>query len=860
MGWFSRKKDLDFCENYNASEDAEDLYAEAQKNAKVKAPTAPKHALTAGEVGNSEKDSSVIPMSGESETSPIDALRARVLKQAEARQAEEDTKKERERLLKEKEEEEKRKAKEAAEKPKKTTNLLEKCTPFILDDNGNVDINNEPTYILESIDSILGIKKAKKEQEKAATPALKSESNSEPETESAPKAPANSAPTIQSETIVMERSDFLNLPVLSDIDSPSPDEANQGEKEESNDIFSTTHFTKRFEIIDDKGKSTTTFTRVTDLKSSIAETDNLGNGDKNFADIFGADEAKEKFVPEDEYKSIADAKRIGTRLKKDKRNAFFASCLSFLGLILSAIFCIPAVELALAATPTAYIALQFAFLALSSAATWKMFYTAARELIKKAITPDFAMVLALVLGIISAVCSVGAQATFGYTIMLCCFLLTARNVLTFKKASYILNNFRIVANSKTKRAVALIDDRPTTFAMARNAIEGDVLVAATKETLNITDYMKNATAPMQFEGYFFVMLVIFAISSLFGGLSVGISTSAENGVLTAFLIMALLVSPTAFACDILPLAAASKKLNRLGAMISGKKALNRIDTANACVLHSTDFFPHGTVTLHSIQVLSDNSIDETLLDAAAVTSQLNSPLADIFMDIASTGEEKDLPEADTVKYENQLGITGWVGDKPLFIGNRTLLEAHGIKLPGIEVDKKIMRQGYFPVYLASGQKACALLVIKYNVSERVAAELTKLCNMGVTLLINNCDSNISERMLCDYFSLDPDCIKIMGDAGIHMYSSQVNYAKKSHAPAAFLKRSAVMPTILITAIKTKKSIGFQRVLHIVAAALAALAIITMGVTGSEFPVNAFYVAAYEAIILLLSSVFGLFYK
>ena len=565
-------------------------------------------------------------------------------------------------------------------------------------------------------------------------------------------------------------------------------------------------------------------------------------------------------MPEDEYKSIADAKRVGVKLKKYKRGTFFASCISFLGLILSSIFCIPAVELSLSATVNLYLSLQFAFLALCTAANWKMFYHAVKGLAAKTITPDFAMIITLISGVISAACSLSSQATFGYTVLLCCFVLTLRSMLYFKKASYIVSNFRIIANSKRKNAITLIDDRPTTFAMARNSIEGDVLVTATKETTNITDYMKNATAPMQFEGCYFILFIVFLAAAILGGLSVGMSQTTESGMLTAFLILSFLVAPTALACDILPLCSASKKLNRQGAMISGKKALNRIDSANACVLHSTDFFPHGTVTLHSIQVLSDNSIDETLLDAAAITSQLNSPLADIFMDIASTGEDKTLPEADSVKYENQLGITGWVNDRHLFIGNRTLLEAHGIRLPGLEVDKKIMRQGFFPVYVASGQKACALLVIKYNVSQRVAKELTKLCNIGVTILVNNCDSNISEQMLCDYFSIDPDCIKIMTDSGIHMYKTQVNYTKSSSAPAVFLKRSAVLPSIILTAIKTKKAISLQRVLHIVAASLATLVIVSFGVTGSEISVNGFYVLVYQAALLILSNVLNLFYK
>ncbi len=852
MGWFSRKKDLEFCENYSANEEAEDFYAEAQKNAAVKAPKAPKHALTINEVEAIEPQSASIPMTGEASFSPIDALRARILKQAE-----DEAKKEQERLLKEKEEEKKRLAEERAkEKARKTTNLLEKCTPFILD-GGNTDIKVEPTYILESIDSILGTKKAKKQESEDTK--VKVEVKNEPKRAVQPQAPKKVTPTVQSETIVMERADFTKIPMLSDIDS-APLAEESDDLKESRNIFATTQFTQRFDIASDSGKSTLTFTRITDLKSSISETDNSQNEEKILADIFGTDPKKDKFVPEDEYKSISDAKRIGVKLKKDKRNTFLASLISVLGLILSGIFCIPAVEIFLAATPNLFTFLQFAFLALCLGANWKMFYHAFKGLLSKTITPDLATVLTIAVGVVSACLSLDSQATFGYTILLCCFLLASRSILYFKKASYIINNFRIIANSKRKNAVTLIGDRPTTFAMARNVIEGDVLVTATKETTNVTDYMKNATAPMQFEGGFFILAIVFAAAAILGGLSVGMSQTAEIGMLTAFLIMSLLVAPTALACDIVPLCSASKKLNKFGAMISGKKAINRIDSANACVLHSTDFFPHGTVTLHSLQVLSDNSIDETLLDAAAITSHLNSPLADIFADIAATDVSKALPEADTVKYENQLGITGWVKDRHLFIGNRTLLEAHGIKLPSLEVDKRIMRQGFFPVYVASGQKACALLVIKYNVSERVAKELNKLCSIGVTILVNNCDSNISEQMLCDYFSLDPDCIKIMTDSGIHMYKTQVNYTKSSNAPAVFLGRSAVLSSIILTAIKTKKAISLWRILHIVAASLAALTIISLGVTGSEISVNGFHTIIFETALLILSSILNLFYK
>lgn len=35
-----------------------------------------------------------------------------------------------------------------------------------------------------------------------------------------------------------------------------------------------------------------------------------------------------------------------------------------------------------------------------------------------------------------------------------------------------------------------------------------------------------------------------------------------------------------------------------------------------------------------------------------------------------------------------MGISGWVDNKLLFVGNRTLMEAHGIEVPSVETTAK----------------------------------------------------------------------------------------------------------------------------------------------------------------------------
>ena len=71
--------------------------------------------------------------------------------------------------------------------------------------------------------------------------------------------------------------------------------------------------------------------------------------------------------------------------------------------------------------------------------------------------------------------------------------LSFRAIGAFIKSSYILSNLRQINTNIKKRAIRLIDENAITFAMAKNAIDGDVLIAAPQYTANISDYMKYTT-------------------------------------------------------------------------------------------------------------------------------------------------------------------------------------------------------------------------------------------------------------------------------------------------------------------------------------------------------------------------------
>ena len=493
----------------------------------------------------------------------------------------------------------------------------------------------------------------------------------------------------------------------------------------------------------------------------------------------------EDFTPNTEFYDIPSGKKLIHNLAKQKRSYFLDMFVSALVIVALSIFLIPPIYDFIIASPKSAMLVCSTFLFVSVAANIDMFFDF-KNLIKQRsqfdVLASLCSVSTLCLGITAALTESNAY----YIILLCAVILFVRAFCKFKSVSSQHSSLKLIVNEKQKNAITLINDPATTFAMAKNTIEGDVLVAAHKKTNSLEDFMKHFEFYKTMSGRVsIVFFVTLAISLICGLMAYFYYDSIFSAVFSASCISCLAALPSVFFIDALPFSSAAKKLNPKGAMILGLYGAEKIENANAAVIQIKDIFPEGTVTMHNMKVLSNNNIDNILLRAASLTDAVGSPLSAIFKQIAGTNTSYSIPDSDTVKYEKNLGISGWVDNEPLFIGNRSLMKAHGIDIPSLEVDKKILRKGYFPVYVATANTACALVVIQYDVDPIIAKELHKITDLGVMLLIENCDPNVTEEMICDYFGLYDDSVKIMTNAGVHMYKNATPEVSSCTAPAAF---------------------------------------------------------------------------
>ncbi len=854
--------------NYPLEEPENDNYIKRNPNM----PT-PAHRITPEEVIQTTKDKSRAKYDSKS---ALDSLKARMQKsfdtieQSETKDFEKPVDKLainvqsepiKEELLKDSVKLQPEPVKEPAE-PEPVKTLLEKCKPFITDDKGHDVSNSVPLYKLESVADILEGHRKDTLSRLAKQYDITVEDLGKTKQKSVIEKPVPTSPAPEQDKEIIEINAFFENVQSSVPFSVSEVKPRTTPQTETQDLSNA--MTMTFTPVSDTASSkpqivVSSNTQSIDLTGEITTLQDIPSFTKNETVTLQSNEF-EDFAPTDEIKDEKDIKTYIRKFSIAKRKSFLTVSFSVILTLCLAFMKLPFMtQFILGETKTSMI-ICAAISALIVIINGGMFASIPKIFSKNSsadIPPALASIIVLgyaVMGIISGEIVLDILLLLG-------IILSVRALGKFRKDSYMLSNLKQIAVSAPKNALKLIDDTAVTFAMAKNSIEGDTLIAATQECSRISDFLKYSTFGTLLKGK---MPLITTISVLFALISALAASSYYDGLVyglyAAASVLCFASIPPLFLINDFPLYSAAKKLNKKGGMIAGQIGASHIEMANAVLLNSADIFPAGTVTLHQMKILSDNSLDETILRAASLTQSLNSPLAPIFKKIAGESNITSFPDSDTIKYEERMGISGWVNNKPLFIGNRTLMEAHGITVPDIEIDRKILRNGYFPIYLASDDKACALFMVQYSVDPTVAHELRRLTKIGVTLIVNNTDPNISAEMICDYLGLYSDSVMIMSNAGYHMFKNSISPQGSCSAPASFRGGNIMIAKIMNCANRIKRSNTLLSVLYILSAILGIVIFTYSSFAGSGTIIDSATVLLYSIICSVISYILYLFLK
>ncbi len=205
---------------------------------------------------------------------------------------------------------------------------------------------------------------------------------------------------------------------------------------------------------------------------------------------------------------------------------------------------------------------------------------------------------------------------------------------------------------------------------------------------------------------------------------------------------------------------ADKKTRKQGTAIADYRAVETYGSSDAIALDAMELFPENSVLLHGIKTFSGTRIDEAILDAASVSVRAGGPLSHVFRRMIQNKVDM-LHEVDTLVYEQGMGLSGWISGRRILIGNRKLLDNHGIDIPSKDYEDRYAKNGRQLVYLSIAGELSAMFVVSYTADDEVGRILKTITDRHITLLIRTCDQNVTEALVTSVFGLDGYYVELL---------------------------------------------------------------------------------------------------
>lgn len=388
------------------------------------------------------------------------------------------------------------------------------------------------------------------------------------------------------------------------------------------------------------------------------------------------------------------------------------------------------------------------------------------------------------------------------------------------RAVGVRRSFAFVSYPREKYAATLIEEENAVREIGRRAAgTGEATVGYFHRTGFLSDYLTNAYEDHRGDDWSRWMAPV-ALGLSFGLSAVALLGEGTQGFwdwLSVFVGMVCVSMQATHLAVQLPLNQCSRVMLSRGGFLVGWKAVRQFGQLDALVVDVADMYPDESMLLHGIKTFSGTHIDDAILSAASLVVRAGGPLSMIFRRIIENKEEL-LHDVDSLVYEQGMGLSGWVDGRRVFVGNRRLLQNHGVDVPSSDYEARYAKDGRRLVYLSLAGQLSAMFVVSYLPDPEIQDALQDLCRSHVTLLVRSCDPNITTSDLCSDFDLDEYYVDVLPAAAGRAYM-QLAERTSDRVPAVMASNGHILGTAW--ALSVCRSLRIKSLIALVIQALAA---------------------------------------
>lgn len=562
--------------------------------------------------------------------------------------------------------------------------------------------------------------------------------------------------------------------------------------------------------------------------------------------IFSKDESddndtvkEENSKPVEDYTGEEDEKSILYELNHNIRKLFMRSLLS--GIIAAVVVVLTivtrifpnAICSAVPFAPAAYAILLFILMAASLVLNRVAMLSGLSPLMHIKGNSDTAVAVAGAAGMVQIIVSFfclgdlnGFHVNYYTVIPMLAFF--ANNVGKLYMVLRVKDNFKFVSSKGQKYASKIYNNESVAMQMMSGTAADRPIIAYQHKTEFPSNFLKISYAPDPSEDLASKLAPITTIASIIIAVMYGVVKLSFADALNAFALITAVSVPVATLLSVnAPVRKLCKTLLSYGSMLSGYPSVKQFCDSTAIMIDANELFPAESISLEGIKTFEDYGIDESLLCGIAILKEAQNPIANAFDSVVAETEET-LPEVESVLYEDEIGLVGWIKSERILVGSRTLMEKYSVEVPNMEYEEKYTSQGRQVTYLSRAGRLVAMFVTRYTPDAQLKAEMQRAETNGISFLIRTTDYNVTNDLVAKLYDLFYRSIKVLPTGlGNVLREAEDTVEETSRSYLITNGKAASLARAVTGCVKIKHNISLSIIIQLIAVIFGLLVASTL---------------------------------
>lgn len=562
--------------------------------------------------------------------------------------------------------------------------------------------------------------------------------------------------------------------------------------------------------------------------------------------IFSKDESddndtvkEENSKPVEDYTGEEDEKSILYELNHNIRKLFMRSLLS--GIIAAVVVVLTivtrifpsAICSAVPFAPAAYAILLFILMAASLVLNRVAMLSGLSPLVHIKGNSDTAVAVAGAAGMVQIIVSFfclgdlnGFHVNYYTVIPMLAFF--ANNVGKLYMVLRVKDNFKFVSSKVQKYASKIYNNESVAMQMMSGTAADRPIIAYQHKTEFPSNFLKISYAPDPSEDLASKLAPITTIASIIIAVMYGVVKLSFADALNAFALITAVSVPVATLLSVnAPVRKLCKTLLSYGSMLSGYPSVKQFCDSTAIMIDANELFPAESISLEGIKTFEDYGIDESLLCGIAILKEAQNPIANAFDSVVAETEET-LPEVESVLYEDEIGLVGWIKSERILVGSRTLMEKYSVEVPNMEYEEKYTSQGRQVTYLSRAGRLVAMFVTRYTPDAQLKAEMQRAETNGISFLIRTTDYNVTNDLVAKLYDLFYRSIKVLPTGlGNVLREAEDTVEETSRSYLITNGKAASLARAVTGCVKIKHNISLSIIIQLIAVIFGLLVASTL---------------------------------